>query len=33
VELLGPGLALIVAITFFGLLLHFFETRDADDKS
>jgi hypothetical protein len=30
-ELLGPGLALIVAIIIFGLLLHFLENRDSDN--
>jgi hypothetical protein len=31
VELVGPGLALIVAIIIFGLLLNFLENRDSDD--
>jgi hypothetical protein len=30
VELLGPGLAIIVAIIIFWLLLHFLENRDSD---
>jgi len=33
VDLLGPGLLLIVALIIFGLLLHFLETRDSDDGS
>ena len=33
VELLGPGLMLIVATIIFGLLLHLFEPRDSGDGS
>jgi hypothetical protein len=33
VELVGPGLMLIVAIIIFGLLLHLFEIRDSGDWS